>query len=248
MLQVRLLIAEDEDNIRGSIENYLRNHTLCISEIYTAANGQEALDAIVRYRPQLMLLDIQMPLKSGLEVMKEASAAGVCPKTIIMSGHDQFEYAQQALRYGAADYLLKPCRSTEILERIEALVRKEFAAEDSAQPLADDSGPSGNQTVDAALGFMREHYPEDLTLPSVAEQVGISPAYLSTLFTRTLGCGFADYLNHIRIDRACDYFYDSRMKTYEIAFKVGFNDEKYFSNVFKRLKGKSPSEYRKTME
>lgn len=247
MPDVKLLIAEDEDNIRNSIEKYIRNHTTYISEIYTASDGQSAIDLIFRHHPQIMLLDIQMPLKDGLTVMKEASTAGACPKTIIMSGHDEFHYAQQALRYGAVEYLLKPCRSTEILERIGALVYKEFSAPNESVPLIREDGLTGNSVVDAALAYMREHYHEDLTLTYIAEKVGRSPSYLSTLFTRTLGCGFADYLNCIRIERACDYFYDSQMKTYEIAFKVGFNDEKYFSNVFKRIKGKSPSEYRKTM-
>lgn len=246
MVDVKLLIAEDQDNIRSSIQSYISKHTKRLAGIYAAANGQEALDAIFRYRPQIMLLDIQMPLKNGLTVMKEALAAGICPKTIIMSGHDEFQYAQQAIRYGAVDYLLKPCRSTEILEKIENLIAKEFLGAGEDAPQAPGNPLSGNYVVDAALAYMREHYPEDLNLTHIAVQVGINPSYLSTLFTHTLGCGFADYLNRIRIERACDYFYDSKMKTYEVAYKVGFNDEKYFSNVFKRIKGKSPSEYRKT--
>lgn len=240
---IKLLIAEDEDSIRNSIQNFIRTHTHVVSEIFQAANGQEAIDMIFRHRPQIMLLDIQMPLKNGLAVMEEATAAGVCPKTIIMSGHDEFEYVRQALRFKAVDYLLKPCRSTEILERIKVLASNDVPA----TPKSCGSRSSGNSMVDAALMYLYEHYPEELTLTDVADQIGISPCYLSTLFTRTLGYGFADHLNQIRIERACDYFYDNKMKTYEVAFKVGFKDEKYFSSVFKRIKGKSPSEYRKTM-
>ncbi len=237
----KLLIAEDEDNVRNSMYNFIRAKSDVVSEIYLAANGQEAIDAIFRHRPHIMLLDIQMPLKDGLTVMEEATAAGVCPKTIIMSGYDEFEYARKALRYNAVDYLLKPCRSSDILDRIRMLASGGFGETEQQNG---KTNSSGNATVDAAVSFMEEHYHKELTLPFVAEQIGISPGYLSTLFTRTMGCGFADCLNHIRIDRACDYFYDNRIKTYEVAFKVGFKDEKYFSNVFKRIKGKSPSEYR----
>ncbi|MDY4793100.1 MAG: helix-turn-helix transcriptional regulator [Pararoseburia sp.] len=53
-----------------------------------------------------------------------------------------------------------------------------------------------------------------------------------------------DYLNRIRIDRACCYLEQNLLKNYEIAYKVGFNDEKYFSKVFKKIKGMSPKEYR----
>ncbi len=244
---VKLLIVDDEEKSRNTIHKYICTHTNKLNEIFLASNGQEAIDLILRYRPHIMLLDIHMPLKDGLTVMKEAIAAGICPKTIIMSGYDEFQYVQQALRYGAVDYLLKPCRASEILERIEALLHAEIITSKESAVSQPKDPQTGNPVVSAAVEYLREHYPDDITLSSVADYVGVSPSYLSTLFTRTLGIGFVDYLNSLRIERACDYFYDSRIKTYEVAFKVGFKDEKYFSNVFKRLKGESPSEYRKTL-
>lgn len=245
--QVRLLIAEDEESIRGSIENYVRRSTTVFDEVLGAATGQEALDLIFRYRPQVMLLDIQMPVKDGLTVLKEATAAGVCPKTIILSGHDAFSYAQKAIRYGVADYLLKPCRAAEILQRLEQLVPAEAAGEpDAADALSGDGEVAGNRLVEQALRYIEEHYPEPITQPVVAEALGVTPGYLSTLFTRSPGGGFAEQLNSIRIQRACDYFVDGQMKTYEVAFRVGFHDEKYFSSVFKKLMGVTPSQYRKS--
>lgn len=88
-------------------------------------------------------------------------------------------------------------------------------------------------------------YAMDGMLADVAQRVGISPGYLSTLFQRQMAKGFVDYLNEIRIEHACTYLLQNYLKAYEIAYKVGFKDEKYFSRVFKKIKGKSPSEYRK---
>jgi two-component system response regulator YesN len=194
-----------------------------------------------------MLLDIQMPVKSGLDVMREATQAGVCPRTVILSGHEEFVYAQQALRFGAADYLLKPCRASEILRRLEGLARQE-SAETTVPPAAETPQESqGSALVRKALSYMEHHYPENLSLSKVAEALCITPNYLSTLFTRTLEARFVDTLNQIRIQRACDYFADGTIKTYEVAYKVGFRDEKYFSNVFKRRMGVSPSEYKRQM-
>ena len=82
-------------------------------------------------------------------------------------------------------------------------------------------------------------------LTDVAQKVGVSAGYLSTLFQKQLSKGFVDYLNEIRIEHACTYLQQNFLKTYEIAYKVGFNDEKYFSKVFKRIKGQPPSAYRK---
>lgn len=237
---IKLLIAEDEDMIRNGMEKYIRLHTDRFDRIYPAKNGQEALDIIFQHRPELMLLDVHMPVKSGIEVMKEASNAKILPETIILSGYEEFKYAQQALNYGARAYMLKPSRSSEILQKLcelaDEIEGKEEPAEESSAP------PS---IVNKAREYVEEYYAEELTLQRVAEAVGISSSYLSSLFSQHLGCGFIDYLNKIRIDHACDYLKQHYFKTYEIAYKVGYRDEKYFSRVFKKVTGMSPSEYKK---
>ena len=95
------------------------------------------------------------------------------------------------------------------------------------------------------IGFLFGLYPVNLMLSDVAQKVGISAGYLSTLFQRKMSKGFVDYLNEIRVEHACTYLRQNYLKTYEIAYKVGFRDEKYFSKVFKKVKGQSPSEYKK---
>lgn len=244
---VKLLIVEDEDNIRNGIETYIKLNTKIINTIYTAVNGVEALEYIYKYRPDLMLIDVQMPQKNGLTVMKEAKAAGICPKTIILSGYNEFEYAQKAMRYGAMEYLLKPCRPAEILQKLEHLMEHQENNENVILKEDSSSQKQSNRFVDAAVEYIQENYVENLTLTMVAEKVGVTAAYLSTLFSQTLHCGFVDYLNKIRIERACSYLHDNQLKTYEIAYKVGFHDEKYFTKVFKKVIGVSPSQFRKNI-
>ncbi len=234
-----LLLADDEENILQGMASYIQKNTKFFSKIYCAQNGQEAVDIIFKYHPDVMLLDIQMPIKSGLDVMREASAVGVCPKTVILSGYDTFSYAQQALRMGAVDYLLKPCRSTELLQKLESIVRPELQQKSEPQQMKE-----GNLLIYNAIEYMKEHLDEDLNQTLVAEKVGVSASYLSTLFTQKMGCGFIDYLNKMRIDCACEFMHDGKMKIYEIAYRVGYHDEKYFSKVFKKVTGYSPSVYR----
>jgi two-component system, response regulator YesN len=244
---IKLLVVDDEDNIRNGIETYIRLNSKQIDTIYSASNGTEALDKIYKHKPDLMLIDVQMPYKDGLTVMKEAKAAGICPKTIILSGYEEFEYARKAVRYGASDYLLKPCRPTEILSKLEELIEnneKEIAIHSNSDH--DNNEKISNRFVDMAVDYINENYSEDLTLTGVADKVGVTSGYLSTLFSQTLDCGFIDYLNKVRIDRACNFLHDNQLKTYEVAYKVGFHDEKYFTKVFKRVTGQSPSQYRKT--
>lgn len=235
-----LLIADDEERVLRHMSSYIQKHTTCFGKVYCAKNGQEALDIIFQYQPDV-LLDVKMPVKSGLDVMREASAAGKCPKTVILSGYDTFSYAQQALRLGAVDYLLKPCRSTEVLKKLESIVEDQRPREQV------EAKKEGNPITNAAVNYIQEHLSEEINQRIVAEQVGVSSSYLSTLFAQEFGYGFVDYLNKQRIQYACDYMHDSKMKIYEIAFRAGFRDEKYFSKVFKKVTGKSPSEYRKSL-
>lgn len=241
---MKLLIADDEDVIRKGVAKYIKLHTDRFSQIYEAENGQEAVDLLVKFQPELLLLDVQMPLKSGLEVMKEAKQAGLHPITIILSGYDDFKYAQEAIRFGAREYLLKPVRAADILECLNRLADECIGTEE--QESISEEQEQEHPLIRKAKDYMIEHYAEDISLSEVAEHLGISGGYLSTLMNQSLKCGFVDYLNWVRIDRACCYLEQDFLKNYEIAYKVGFRDEKYFSKVFKKIKGMTPKEYRTT--
>lgn len=240
---LKLLIADDEETIRKGVAKYIKLHTDRFTKIYEAENGQEAVDLMLKYQPELLLLDVQMPLKNGIEVMQEVDRAGIHPVIVILSGYDEFKYAQQAIRYGAREYLLKPVRAADILSCLNQLADECYGKEEHAQ--LEEQGEQENRFVQIAKEYIEEHYAEDISLQEVAERAGISGGYLSTMFTQVQGCKFIDYLNQIRVDRACLYLEQNFLKTYEIAYKVGFRDEKYFSKVFKKIKGVSPKEYRR---
>jgi two-component system response regulator YesN len=230
--RVKLLIADDEENARNGLARYVEANSRVVGKVYVAGDGQEALDAILRHHPDVVVIDVRMPLMSGLDVIREAQRAGVSPNVIVLSGYDEFRYAQQAIRLGVSDYLLKPFRPTDLLPMIERLAGA-------------GDGERRHGLVHMACDYIDEHYMEDLSLKVVAGYVGITPTYLSTLFTQCLGQGFVSRLNAVRVQRACAYLRDRRMKTYEVAFKVGFHDEKYFTKVFKKVMGVAPAQYRK---
>lgn len=240
-MAIKLLVTDDEDGIRRGVAKYIELHTSRFERIYEAENGQEAIELMLKYHPEVLLLDVQMPLKNGIDVMKEAERVGLHPIVVILSGYDEFAYAQQALRLGAREYLLKPVRASDILSCLNRLVDETFGREESTLP---EEEFQSNQIVKRAVEYITEHYMENITSSEVSEAVGSSAGYLSTLFTQNLECGFVDYLNRVRVERACGYLEQSFLKTYEIAYKVGFRDEKYFSKVFKKIQGVTPKEYR----
>ncbi|MCR5704202.1 MAG: response regulator [Eubacterium sp.] len=239
---MKLLVADDEDTIRKGVAKYIRLHTNRFDKVYEAQTGQEAIDLILKYQPEVVLLDVQMPIKTGIDVMKEMTKAGLNPITIILSGYDEFRFAQQAMKYGATEYLLKPIRANDILNCILEHTNEKYGAEEITT--SSEKQTPVTYLVKEAQDYIAEHYTENLSLACVADILGISSGYLSTIFSQNLNCGFVDYLNSVRIDRACCYLEQNYLKTYEVAYKVGFHDEKYFSKVFKRIVGMTPREYR----
>lgn len=118
---IKLMLVEDESSIRNGIRNSLpwENHDLTICG--EAQNGAEALKLIPQLKPDILLLDIRMPVLDGIGVLEKLTTEQLDVKVIILSGYDDFSYVQQALRYGASDYLLKPCNPRDLLDTILAV-------------------------------------------------------------------------------------------------------------------------------
>lgn len=95
-----------------------------------------------------------------------------------------------------------------------------------------------------AIRIIREEYANPLTLTSVAEQVGLSPQYLSRVFREQAGENFVEYLTRIRIQKAKDLVLEGHHKVYEIADMVGMPNYRYFSTLFRKIVGVSPTQLR----
>ncbi len=99
-----------------------------------------------------------------------------------------------------------------------------------------------------AIEYLNEHYSEQVTLNEVAEHTFVTTFYISRMFKKELGISFIDYLNEIRIQKAKELLKDVKFKSYEVASLVGIPDPHYFSKLFKKHSGISPSEYRETLQ
>ena len=113
--------------------------------------------------------------------------------------------------------------------------------------LIDPSGANNQMSslVRTAIKITRKRYSDsDFTLVALADEIGISPNYLSSVFKMETGVRFKKYLNTFRIDRAKELLADGRYKIYEVADLVGIEDSRYFSQIFRTYTGLKPSEYR----
>ncbi|MBN7573607.1 DNA-binding response regulator [Clostridium sp. 2-1] len=114
----KLVIADDEPKIRRGIENILNWSEFGIEIVGQAEDGEIALEIIKENRPDIILLDINMPFLNGLDLLQKLKEIGNSGIVIIISGYDDFSYAQKALQYNVFDYILKPVSKKNIEEII----------------------------------------------------------------------------------------------------------------------------------
>ncbi|GMK39173.1 DNA-binding response regulator [Paenibacillus sp. CCS19] len=123
---LKVVIVDDEPKVRQGLQTLIAWENLGYTVAATAANGQEALAVIEEEEPDVVIVDIRMPVMDGLQLIHHLTAAGHRMHFIILSGYADFEYAQQAIKYGVTGYLLKPVDTremtanlTRIRERVE---------------------------------------------------------------------------------------------------------------------------------
>lgn len=100
------------------------------------------------------------------------------------------------------------------------------------------------QLVDSAIKYLKENYNSDIKLEDMAMRSFVSKNYFSKLFKETTGINFSDFVQKLRIDGACNLLKTTDMNVTDIAYEVGFNDIKFFYEVFKKITSKTPGQYR----
>lgn len=108
-----------------------------------------------------------------------------------------------------------------------------------------ESGREGSGSVvrNACDYIERNYMRDDISLCTIAREVGLSPTYFSSLFKKETGRGLSDYLNMVRIDKSKQLLCCTSKMIYEIAFEVGFQDYRYFSQIFKKYTGQTPRQF-----
>jgi AraC-like DNA-binding protein/nitrogen-specific signal transduction histidine kinase len=231
-----ILIVDDETNI-------LNMHTRIAQEqfpqrtILQARNGREALETLRQFRVGLVLLDLMMPELDGfgvLEAMRSDPNLRHIP-VIILTAQLLSEADMARLSLGVGAILSKGVFSVE----------ETFAQIRDVLELKRRSGTMSQQYVRKAISYIHTHYAEPLTRTHIAAHVGIHENYLTDCFHAEVGLTPIAYLNRFRIRQAGELLQSTMMNVTEIAQSVGFSDSGYFSRVFQRELGVSPSVYRR---
>lgn len=120
----KAIIVDDEKNIREGIHKNCNWEKFNVGSVYTAQNGKDALKIIQNVQPDIVITDVKMPEMTGLELIKAASTLFPDILFAILSGYDEFEFAQEALKYNVQDYILKPCSIETIHQLLKRLTER----------------------------------------------------------------------------------------------------------------------------
>ena len=355
---MNVVIADDEKICREGLRDIIDWQSLGMQVVFCAVNGLEALEYITAHPVDLLVTDIRMPKMDGLELLQHLASQPNPPATLILSGFNDFSYAQHAIKYGVIDYFLKPIRPAAFVETLQKVAEKQylhaksepsqeqyarFQTEDrSAATLIIDRMSHCVCMVDSqaaqaccnelyALFLEKKYtgslfrkyafrciyqcvndaeqhlgadifyfndmqpmnqlasakdYPQvleqlqnciallctcveelqsgqkkrianevdliiryryaDLTLSiaSIAQELNLTPNYLSSLYKKQTGQTFSDYLENFRMQKAAEFLSDVRFKIYEAASLAGYADAKHFAKVFKSHYGITPNTFR----
>lgn len=124
-----------------------------------------------------------------------------------------------------------------------ASVPQEAPQNGSRETAATDSG-KGTDVIQSAIAYMQQHFDSPITLKETADYVELNPSYFSTLFKQSCGSSFKEYLNYIRIEKSKKLLTTTDSSILDIALSIGFEDQSYFTKVFKKYTGLTPKQYR----
>ena len=185
---LKVLVVEDEPYVRRGIVLSVDWTALDCFVVGEAANGEEGYDAALKFQPNIIITDIRMPKMDGIEMLKRLREAGCKSEVIILTAYSDFEYAQNALHYGAADYLLKPFHDGELEQVIVSihsrLMARQGNAAESLPALQLKKGDKSKYVMES-LAYIAGHYNDpDIGVGSIAANAGISEGYLCHIFKR----------------------------------------------------------------
>lgn len=246
----KVLVVDDEKLVRRGIVMETDWASVDCGVVAEASNGIEALEAVEKFHPDLIVCDIRMPKMDGIEMLTKLREDGNEAYIIFLTAYSDFEYCQSAIKLSATDYLLKPFEDGEleqtirrIQENAEQKKAREMNQEEDVLKLALRPGDKSKYVMEA-LNYIAENYgKQDISVGTIAESLGLSEGHLSHIFKKETDYTINSYITTYRIRAAMKLLKNCRYKVYEVADMVGYRDITYFSSTFKKLAGVNPSEY-----
>lgn len=248
--ELQILVIEDNTDMADYIASCLSTKF----NIEFALNGREGLEKALETIPDLIVTDVMMPEMDGVEVCKHLKTderTSHIP-VIMLTARAGVETKLEGLRVGADAYLSKPFNEEELQVRVDQLLalREKLRTRWQQNELSSEVAPEDNSIEDQFVSRTQDIIMHHLQNPNfeieqLARELGLSESQLRRKLSALTGMSPVRFMRSLRIQRAQELLVSTEMNVAEIAYETGFSDPKYFSRVFSRAVGRSPSEYRK---
>ena len=225
---MNLLIIDDEIEIINGIMAGVRWENLCFQTVYQATSIEESKKLFYQDTIDIVLCDIEMPDGSGLDLLEWIRMQ--YPKTvrIIMTCHEEFDYARRAIALDCKDYIVKPMVYEELEEKL-LHIAKEINR--------------NWEIVKQVKSYITANLQEELRIEFLAKKFFLSADYLSRLFKKEEGIGIGDFILEERMFLARELLKEGRLSIARVAYECGYDNYSYFTKIFKKKYGMTPREY-----
>lgn len=222
---IRAVIADDEHAAAIVVRNLIQKSGMPVEIVGESMDGESALEMIRTINPDLVFLDIQMPCMNGFEIIKKEPNR----KYIIITAYESFQYAQQALRMGAKDILLKPVEYESFCRAVSNAIGWKFT--------------KSNLTNDI-IEYIQNNYSQNVYVNHLAQIHYTTASHIARTFKKNMGIGVISYLHSVRIKHAVEMIETTDMGIKEIATACGYENLNNFYKYFKQVAGCTPAAYR----
>lgn len=240
MKKLRVLLVDDEIMIREGFKKLFDWEAHECVVVGEAADGMEAITKIDEEQPDIVIMDINIPIINGLKVIQLSRVKYPSMAFVIVSGYDDFSYCREALRLQITDYILKPVNYEEFGSCIDRLEISLYNNEVKEKPVV-----KKERVITGITKYMQEHLSEDVSLHILSEEFHLNSQYISQLFKNEIGVNFLTYLTNIRMEHAKKLLPSSSLSIAEVSEQSGYGDYRVFTKVFKKSEGITPSQYRR---
>nr|WP_186989233.1 response regulator [Constantimarinum furrinae] len=243
-----LLVVDDNSDIRNFIASEFKSEF----KIIEATNGQEALDSAVEVIPDIIILDISMPILSGIEVSKQLKSDERTSHIpiVMLTAKDDDSDKLEGLKTGADDYITKPFKIENLKVRVANLlkIREQLRERYSNEVILKPKDITLDKVDEKFLEKIQQIMDNNLTSPEFNVQefcdlAGMSRMQLHRKLKALTGNSTSEFIRTQRLNMAASLLLNSDATISEVGYAVGFNDPSYFTKRFKDQFGISPSEY-----
>ena len=256
-----VLIADDEAIERAVLKKTLFKNLGDRCRLFEAENGRQVLELYEKEKFQIAILDIEMPGVSGIEAAEQIRNQDKECCIIFLTAFDEFSYAKKAIAVRVLDYLLKPFNEQELLLVMEEALRiaetrngqeerkeeshyKEESWQDGLEENGDLNDGRQNKVAQLMEKYIEANYQYDISMQDAAKAMNYSETYFSKLFKQCFQKNFTTYLTEYRVEEAKRQLQQPTVNVKDVGKAVGYGDSNYFTKVFRRITGMSPTEYR----